>query len=41
MGFAAEALLKDHVRDPSGTYHDILILSCDIANAQSRMRSAR
>ena len=41
MGFAAEALLKDHVRDPNGTYHDILILSCDVASAQSRMRSAR
>lgn len=41
MGFAAEALLKDHVRDPSGTDHDILILSCDVAGAQSRMKMSR
>jgi len=36
MGFRAEALLKDHVRDGSGTKHDIVILSHDVAEFQAR-----
>lgn len=30
MGFRAEALLRDHVRDAEGTKHDIAILSMDV-----------
>ncbi|TPG54049.1 GNAT family N-acetyltransferase [Sphingomonas glacialis] len=31
LGFRAEALLKDHVRDRAGNTHDVAILSHDIA----------
>jgi L-amino acid N-acyltransferase YncA len=31
MGFSAEALLKNHVRDADGVKHDIVILSLDVA----------
>lgn len=31
LGFRAEALLKDHVRDRAGNTHDVAVLSHDIA----------
>ena len=30
MGFRAEAMLRDHVRDTSGTKHDLAVLSLDV-----------
>ena len=39
MGFRAEALLKDHVRDQAGEKHDIVILSHDVAGFQSQMQA--
>jgi RimJ/RimL family protein N-acetyltransferase len=38
MGYRAEALLRDHVRDGAGVKHDLVILSLDVA--QSRARAA-
>ena len=37
LGFIAEALLRDHVRDPDGDTHDIFILSHNVADFQARM----
>ena len=37
MGFKAEALLRDHVRDRSGTKHDIVILSHDVREFQAML----
>ena len=37
LGFRAEALLRDHVRDGGGTKHDIVILSHDVAEFQARL----
>ncbi len=31
MGFRAEAMLRDHVKDHDGTVHDLAILSLDVA----------
>jgi RimJ/RimL family protein N-acetyltransferase len=39
MGFRPEALLRDHVRDPAGTKHDIVILSHDVAQFQAQMEA--
>lgn len=39
MGFKAEALLKEHVRDKSGEKHDIVILSHDVEGFQSQMQA--
>ena len=39
MGFKAEALLKEHVRDQSGEKHDIVILSHDVEGFQSQMQA--
>lgn len=39
MGFTAEALLKDQVRDKSGEKHDIVILSHDVQAFQSQMQA--
>lgn len=39
MGFIAEALLRDHVRDPNGTKHDIVVLSHDVGRFQSQMEA--
>ena len=39
MGFSAEALLKEHVRDQSGEKHDIVILSHDVEGFQSQMQA--
>ena len=37
MGYRAEALLRDHVRDRDGTKHDLVILSHDVAAFRARM----
>lgn len=39
MGFRPEALLRDHVRDPSGAKHDIVILSHDVAQFQAQLEA--
>ena len=39
MGFQAEAMLRDHVRDQSGEKHDIVILSHDVERFQSQMQA--
>ena len=36
MGYRAEALLRDHVKDHDGVTHDIAILSHDVARVASR-----
>lgn len=36
MGFRAEALLRDHVRDRDGRAHDLLILSHEVARFQAQ-----
>ena len=36
LGFRGEALLRDHVRDPSGTRHDLAILSYDAERVTAR-----
>lgn len=36
MGFRAEALLRDHVRDAEGTKHDLVILSLDVERFRAR-----
>ena len=36
MGFRAEALLRDHVRDREGRTHDLLILSHEVARFQAQ-----
>ena len=40
LGFSGEALFKDHVRDSDGQFHDLLILSCDVSEATSRLSMA-
>lgn len=37
LGFKAEALLRDHVRDKSGKKHDIVVLGHDVAKVWSQM----
>ena len=37
LGFRAEALLHDHVKDRDGQTHDIVILSHDVARFQAQM----
>jgi len=37
LGFRAEALLKDHVKDRDGKKHDIVILSHDVEKFQAQM----
>ncbi|MEM9572559.1 MAG: GNAT family N-acetyltransferase [Pseudomonadota bacterium] len=41
MGFSGEALLKDHVQDTTGEFHDILILSCSVNAVTTRMAMSR
>jgi RimJ/RimL family protein N-acetyltransferase len=36
MGFRAEALLRDHVRDAAGAKHDLVILSLDVDRFRAR-----
>jgi RimJ/RimL family protein N-acetyltransferase len=37
LGFRAEALLRDHVKDRDGRTHDIVILGHDVAKFQAQM----
>ena len=39
LGFRAEALLHDHVKDRDGNKHDIVILSHDLARFQAQMEA--
>ena len=39
LGFKAEALLRDHVRDVDGKTHDIVVLGHDIAQVQAQMEA--
>ena len=39
LGFRAEALLRDHVRDAVGVTHDIIILSLDVARDQAKRQA--
>ena len=39
LGFRAEALLKDHVRDRTGKPHDLAILSHDVARVAAHHRA--
>ena len=39
LGFRAEALLKDHVRDRNGRSHDLAILAHDIARISAQHRA--
>jgi RimJ/RimL family protein N-acetyltransferase len=36
MGYRAEALLRDHVKDGAGVKHDLVILSLDVARFRAR-----
>lgn len=37
LGFRAEALLRDHVKDKQGTPHDLVILGHDVARVRAQM----
>ena len=39
LGFRAEALLRDHVKDREGQTHDLALLSHDVAAVQSRLEA--
>ncbi len=39
MGFTAEALLKDHVKDQDGLTHDIVLMSHDVARLGAQMQA--
>ena len=39
LGFRAEALLRDHVRDVDGAKHDIVVLGHDVAQVQAQMEA--
>ncbi|RTE93916.1 GNAT family N-acetyltransferase [Bradyrhizobium sp. LVM 105] len=39
LGFKAEALLRDHVRDVDGKTHDIVVLGHNIAQVQAQMEA--
>lgn len=39
MGFSAEALLKEHVQDPDGTKHDLVVLSHDVERFHAQMQA--
>jgi hypothetical protein len=36
MGYKAEALLRDHVKDGAGAKHDLVILSLDVERFRTR-----
>jgi ribosomal protein S18 acetylase RimI-like enzyme len=40
IGFQAEALLRDHVRDRNGELRDLIVLSHSVADAWSAMQTA-
>ena len=39
LGFKAEALLRDHVRDVDGQKHDIVVLGHNVAQVQAQMEA--
>jgi RimJ/RimL family protein N-acetyltransferase len=39
LGFKAEALLRDHVRDVDGKTHDIVVLGHNVAQVRARMEA--
>jgi RimJ/RimL family protein N-acetyltransferase len=39
LGFKAEALLRDHVRDVDGRKHDIVVLGHNVAQVQAQMEA--
>jgi GNAT superfamily N-acetyltransferase len=39
LGFKAEALLHDHVRDADGNKHDIVVLGHDVAQVRAQMEA--
>jgi RimJ/RimL family protein N-acetyltransferase len=39
LGFKAEALLRDHVRDLAGKKHDIVVLAHDVGKVRARMEA--
>src|SRR6202790_683545 len=39
LGFKAEALLRDHVRDVNGRTHDIVVLGHNVAQVQAQMEA--
>ncbi|TMK41494.1 MAG: GNAT family N-acetyltransferase, partial [Alphaproteobacteria bacterium] len=39
LGFKAEALLRDHVRDVEGKTHDIVVLGHNIAQVQAQLEA--
>src|SRR5216683_2492227 len=39
LGFKAEALLHDHVRDLTGKKHDIVVLAHDVARVRAQMEA--
>jgi RimJ/RimL family protein N-acetyltransferase len=39
LGFRAEALLRDHVKDRDGQLHDLALLSHDVRAVQARMQA--
>jgi hypothetical protein len=39
LGFKAEALLRDHVRDVDGKKHDIVVLGHNVAQVQAQMEA--
>ena len=39
LGFKAEALLRDHVRDIDGKTHDVVVLGHNIAQVQAQMEA--
>ena len=39
IGFRAEALYRNHVRDREGRMHDLAVLSDDVVEAASKMQA--
>ena len=39
LGFKAEALLRDHVRDKAGKTHDIVVLGHNVAQVRAQMEA--
>jgi hypothetical protein len=39
LGFKAEALFRDHVRDSAGQKHDIVVLGHNVAQVRAQMEA--
>jgi RimJ/RimL family protein N-acetyltransferase len=39
LGFKAEALLRDHVKDKAGTTHDIVVLGHNVAQVRAQLEA--